>query len=414
MTDCSPARLGDYIQIKHGFAFRGEYFSDQGKYIVLTPGNFIETGGFKDKSGTEKYYTAPPPPEYVLKRGDLVIAMTEQVQGLLGSSALIPADNTYLHNQRIGLVAPVSPDIDLRYLYYLFNTSGVRNQIQATATGAKVRHTAPARVENVAVCLPPLPVQRKISVLLSAYDDLIENNHYRIHLLEEMALRVYREWFVDFRYPGHEDLSMVNSKLGPIPEGWDAVPFTEVADVLSGGTPKTSVAEYWDGDIPFFTPRDAPTSIVVTSTEKRITQLGLNQCNSQLYSPGTVFITARGTVGKVAMTGASIALNQSCYAILGRQGMPQEFILFLLMSQIDYLKTNTGGATFDTIIVDTFRRMHVISPARELVHAFARLANPIIHVIKILQDTSDNLRTTRDLLLPRLMSGDIAPPEAVL
>ena len=116
-----------------------------------------------------------------------------------------------------------------------------------------------------------------------------------------MARALYREWFVDFRFPGHENQPRVASPLGEIPQGWEVKPFTEVADVLSGGTPKTDVAEYWNGDIPFFTPRDAPTCFYVQDTEKHVTELGLSRCASELYPPNTVFITARGTVGKVAL-----------------------------------------------------------------------------------------------------------------
>ena len=228
MNTWPSTRLGDHLRVKHGFAFQGEYFSDSGEYVVLTPGNFIEAGGFKPKSGAEKYFTADPPPDYVLRRGDLVIAMTEQAQGLLGSSALIPADGVYLHNQRIGLIQPTSGQAHLRFLYYLFNTPGVREQIQATATGSKVRHTAPSRVENVRILLPPIATQRNIAAILSAYDDLIQNNNRRIKLLEAMAQRIYREWFVDFRYPGHETVPLTGSELGPAPSDWSLRPLGEV------------------------------------------------------------------------------------------------------------------------------------------------------------------------------------------
>ncbi len=124
-----------------------------------------------------------------------------------------------------------------------------------------------------------------------------------------MVQRIYQEWFVHFRFPGHEKVGMVESELGPIPPGWEIVNFTELADVLSGGTPKTTVPEFWNGNIPFFAPKDAPTSFYATETEKTITEAGLNRCNSKLYSKDTVFITARGTVGKVLMPAVDMAMN---------------------------------------------------------------------------------------------------------
>ena len=136
--------------------------------------------------------------------------MTEQAEGLLGSSALIPESQKYLHNQRLGLVTRVRDDrIDKLFLYYLFNTRQVRAQIRATASGVKVRHTSPSRIGDVKVHLPEVTAQRKIAAVVSAYDDLIENNRRRIATLEEMAQSLYREWFVRFRFPGHENIPLV-------------------------------------------------------------------------------------------------------------------------------------------------------------------------------------------------------------
>jgi type I restriction enzyme S subunit len=138
-----------------------------------------------------------------------------------------------------------------------------------------------------------------------------------------------------------------------------------------------------------------------------VTQLGLDRCNSALYQPGTVFITARGTVGKVVMAGVAMAMNQSCYAIRGREGTCQEFVLFSLLNQVDYLKMNTGGATFDTIIVDTFRRMLIAAPPSKLVHAYGNVVEPIMRMIRNLQIATEVAHNSRNLLLPRLISGDI-------
>ncbi len=210
--------LGQLFRIKHGYAFRGQYFAESGPFVVLTPGNFHEEGGFKHKK-SEKYYTGDFPRDFLLNRGDLLVVMTEQKKGLLGSSALVPKSDLYLHNQRLGLVVDLDDGLlDREFLYYLFNFHGVRDQIQATANGAKVRHTSPSRIYEVEVQLPRKRAQRKIASILSAYDDLIENNLRRIKILEEMAQALYREWFAKFHFPGHGKVQMVDSSLGDIPE----------------------------------------------------------------------------------------------------------------------------------------------------------------------------------------------------
>ena len=334
--------------------------------------------------------------------------MTEQAEGLLGSSALIPRSGIYLHNQRLGLVQIRDrKQADQHFIYYLFNTKPVRQQIRGSASGTKIRHTAPSRIADVRVSVPPLPVQQRIAGILSAYDEMMENCQRRIRILEDMARALYREWFVNFRFPGHENIKLVDSALGKIPKGWEIGAFTEIADVLSGGTPKTDVAEYWNGEIPFFTPRDAPDCFYVQDTDKHVTEFGLSKCASELYPPDTVFITARGTVGKVALPSVPMVMNQSCYALRGKFGIPQRFLFLMTLQQVDYLKTNTGGATFDTIVVDTFRRMEVVNPPKDIITRFAEKTDALFEQVNTLQRQIQNLRRTRDLLLPRLLSGQV-------
>jgi type I restriction enzyme S subunit len=279
--------------------------------------------------------------------------------------------------------------------------------IENLGTGTTVKGIRLDQLRSIKVPLPPPPTQRRIAGILSAYDELIENSQRRIKILESMARALYREWFVHFRFPGHESVPRVPSPLGEIPKGWEVKPFTEIADVLSGGTPKTDVAEYWNGEIPFFTPRDVPDCFYVQDTDKHVTDLGLSKCASANYPPDTVFITARGTVGKVALPSVPMAMNQSCYALRGKQGIPQRFLFLMTLQQVDYLKTNTGGATFDTIVVDTFRRMEIVKPSREVVTSFADKTDAIFEQVNALQRQIKILRRTRDLLLPRLLSGQI-------
>ncbi len=214
------------------------------------------------------------------------------------------------------------------WIYYYFTAPLTVTELMNKAFSSGVPHINLGILRELQIPVPPLATQQKIVTILSTYDDLIENNLRRIKILEEMAQNLYREWFVKFRFPGHENARFVDSPLGRIPEGWEAVAFTEIADVLSGGTPKTTVQEYWGGSIPFFAPKDAPGSFYVTSTEKAITEIGLRRCNSKLYPKDTVFITARGTVGKVVMPSMDMAMNQSCYALRGRQGISQPYLLF--------------------------------------------------------------------------------------
>ena len=295
--------------------------------------------------------------------------------------------------------------LDRDFAYYALKT--LEQHFFNSGSGAAIQNINTDILRKTEIPYPPLPVQKRIAGILSAYDDLIENSQRRIRILESMARSLYREWFVHLRFPGHERHSRVASPVGEVPKGWGTVAFTEIADVLSGGTPKTGVPEYWDGEIPFFTPRDAPSGFYVQDTDKHVTELGIAKCSSECYPPDTVFITARGTVGKVALPSVPMAMNQSCYALRGKQGISQRFLYLMTLEQVDYLKTNTGGATFDTIIVDTFRRMFVVRPPYTLVTRFTGSVDAIFDQVNALQRQVQNLRRTRDLLLPRLLSGQI-------
>jgi type I restriction enzyme S subunit len=155
------ATLAELCNIKHGYAFEGEYFSDSGDHVLLTPGSFFETGGFRDRGEKTKYFTGPIPTDYVLNQGDLLVAMTEQAAGLLGSPLLVPESNRFLHNQRLGLVTG-KPGVAWtnEFFFHVFNLDAVRKAIHASASGAKVRHTSPGKIGVVKVAFPGTQVDQ--------------------------------------------------------------------------------------------------------------------------------------------------------------------------------------------------------------------------------------------------------------
>lgn len=158
------------ITITHGFGFQSQYFKSQGTYRLTTPGNFFEEGGFREVEEKQKYYDGPLPDGYLLQHGDLIVAMTEQAEGLLGSAAITPKIGKYLHNQRIGKIKPVSPNVELRFLYYIFNSEKFRLKVRETAAGTKVKHTSPNKLLEIVVPLPPFPEQCAIATVLSDMD----------------------------------------------------------------------------------------------------------------------------------------------------------------------------------------------------------------------------------------------------
>jgi type I restriction enzyme, S subunit len=328
--------------------------------------------------------------------GTLCITIAANIAdtSILGIEACFP-------DSVIGFVA--DPDkADVRYIKYFFDAV-LKRKYSAFTQGATQDNLSQSKLLSIALPVPDVAVQRRRADVLAAYDNLIENNHRRIELLEMAARELYKEWFVRFRFPGHEHIGLRDG----VPEGWECATSDQVMDILSGGTPKTTVAEYWDGEIPFYTPKDATRSIYVFETEKRLSENGLNHCASQLYPKDTLFVTARGTVGKVNLAGTAMAMNQSCYALVAKPPLTQHFLFFALRAAINQLKGRAVGAVFNAVIKDTFKGIPIVLPPANLVVQFSEFAENIARQTEILARMNIRLRKARDLLLPKLMTGEI-------
>ena len=389
--------LGECITVKHGFAFRSQHFGNNGKHIVLTPGNFHERSGFRSRPGKDRFYTTDPPDDFVLRPGDLVIAMTEQGEGLLGSSALIPNEGSYLHNQRIGLVENLDEHrMNKKFLYRLFNTHIVRGQIRATASGTKVRHTSPKRIYKICVSIPLVPVQKRISDILSAYDDLIDNNRRRIALLEKAARLLYREWFVHFRFPGHERCKFIDG----IPEGWKRRTLVELAEVVMGQSPKSQFYNDVGDGLPF---HQGVTDYDFRFVSHRI----FSSAVTKIAEAGDILISVRAPVGRINITRDKIVLGRGLAAIRSRTGH-RSFLLYAMKDHF-YAEDIIGtGAIYAATNKKELEGQGFLEPTAVLLQEFEDQASTIDLQIACLTSQNDNLVRARDLLLPRLMNGEIA------
>jgi type I restriction enzyme S subunit len=289
---------------------------------------------------------------------------------------------------------------DARFVFYYLLTVNLKRFDVGSSNPTLNRN----HIHDLPVWIPPLDEQRRIASVLSSFDDLTENNRRRMTLLEDAARQLYREWFIRLRFPGHEHRSIRDG----VPEGWKSTTAIASMDILSGGTPKTTVSDYWDGDIPFYTPKDASDACYTLTTERSITERGLKNCNSRLYPPDTVFISARGTVGKLSLAARPMAMSQSCYALVGKGHVSQLFLFSALREAIDHFKQHASGAVFDAIVVDTFKLIPFTVPDQKAVRLFEETIGPLFRQVANLTEQNDKLRAARDLLLPRLMSGEIA------
>ena len=257
---------------------------------------------------------------------------------------------------------------DPLFVHYLLKNS--TPLLEAHATGTTYKELSASRLSNIVFRLPEgLGDQRRIAAVLAAYDELIENNHRRIQLLEREARLLYREWFVHLRYPDHERTSIIDG----VPEGWVRHRIQDVCDTVGGGTPSTKVSEYWNGDITWVVPSDVTKndSLVLLHSGRKITARGLRNSSARMVPANTILMTSRASVGYFALATSEVCTNQGFINIIVHEDHHRLYMLFDLMSRVDEIRNNAKGTTYAEISKGRFREMHVVLPPRELTIRFS-------------------------------------------
>lgn len=320
---------------------------------------------------------------------------------------VVKTDRELVTNQQINTIVPHS-NVDSDFVYYLMCIVGKElNYISKTSTAVPIINKSTFSDWNI-VIPEKVEDQRRIASILSSLDRKIELNNKINADLEEMAQAIFKNWFVDFE--PFKNGKFVDSELGKIPEGWKVGRLTDVIKLMPGGTPKTSEPLYWDnGTIPFFSPKDV-NGVYCFATEKHITEAGLNKCSSNLYPKDTIFITCRGTVGKVCLVACDMAMNQSNYAIKAIDGYSQYYVFFLVKSVVERLIKKSNGAVFSAITSKDFDE-EILIPSQKAVEDFTNVIDGFFRRIFTIGTESSRLSLLRDTLLPRLMSGELEVPE---
>lgn len=402
----SEYQLGNLINIKHGYAYSGDYITQEDNGIVLvTPGNFRIGGGFQEEKC--KFYKGDLPEEYILKTGDFIVTMTDLSKNTdtLGYSAFVPNSiRTYLHNQRIGLVSMISEDCDRLYLYWLMRTHKYQRTIANAATGATVKHTSPSKIYEYKFLAPKIDAQRKIANILSAYDDLIENNQKQIKLLEEAAMRLYKEWFVHLRFPGHETTKIVDG----VPQGWEIATVKDMGKVITGKTPSTGKTDNYGNDIPFVKIPDMHGVVYPLKTEIKLSKKGADIQKNKYLPPKSIMVSCIATVGLVCIAFDRCQTNQQINSIV-LNDEDNLYYLFFVMKEIKSLLEGVGsnGATMTNVNKTKFENIKLLFPDETVIKKFNVFAEPIFDYILNISKQNEQLIEARDKLLPKLMSGEI-------
>jgi type I restriction enzyme S subunit len=247
-------------------------------------------------------------------------------------------------------------------------------------------------IHEIPCLLPPLPEQKAIASVLASLDDKIDLLHRQNRTLEAMAETLFRQWFVE-----------------EADEGWEMRGLLEVIQLIGGGTPKTSIPEYWDGDIPWMSGGDIATNhkSFINNTEKNITKDGLNNSSTKLLPQYATVITARGTVGKYCILASPMSFSQSNYGILPNIKDCYFFTYLLTNHVVEELQSSAYGSVFDTITTNTFKEIRISLPDENIIRSFEEKVTPYFTKIFINTNQIRSLENLRDTLLPKLMSGDV-------
>ncbi|NWH03680.1 restriction endonuclease subunit S [Desulfobacter latus] len=399
------------------------------------------------------------------------VYITEEKADTLGSSNVYQDDLIFPHRGAIGEVGILLYDKRFvlssslmkitcdpqkafpKYLYYFFKSHIGKHELlkNASQVGTPGIGQPLTSLRNIELNLPPLSEQKTIAHTLGSLDNKIELNRQMNATLEGMAQALFKSWFVDFDPVIDNALAAGNpipeafaaraetrrkalahgsanrevakqfpaafqftEEMGWIPEGWEISQLHTLIDLIGGGTPKTSVDEYWNGSIPWFSVVDAPNNsdVFVIDTDKKITELGLEQSSTKILREGSTIISARGTVGKCALVGKEMAMNQSCYGIHGANGIADIYTYYTIRQFVSDLQHRGHGSVFNTITRDTFQSIYVPFGKVELTRKFDQDVNPLLKRIRFNLCHNTELTNLRDTLLPKLISGEIRIPEA--
>ncbi len=399
--------LGEVVELRNGYAFKSKQFSDDPSDIPLVKGSNLghreirwSEGPWWPRGDWEEFE------HFHIGTGDVVVAMDRPiVGGQLKYAWISEWEPGALLVQRVCRLRGTDR-LDQDYLRYVIGSPAFTAHVERITTGVNVPHISGGDIQRFEFELPSVAVQRRIADILSAYDDLIENNNRRMALLEESIHLLYREWFVYLRFPGHERVEVVDG----VPEGWERRAVKDAFSYLGGGTPSRKRPELWSaGTVDWYSPTDLTRSgsLFMEGSKEQINDLGLAQSSAKLFPAWSVMFTSRATIGAVAINTGPATTNQGFINCLPNDRVPLYFLYCWLRANTEEFIARATGSTFKELSKSKFGVIPILLPPERMGGEFNELVRPLAEQALALQRQNTKLREARDLLLPRLMDGRI-------
>ena len=402
-------KLKLHCDVISGYAFSSSDWKEEG-IPVIKIGN-ISNGSDIDCDElqyVDEFFLDKLDPKYHISNGDILVSLTgshiNQPNSMVGRSCRSLTEKKYLLNQRAGKVIPFD-NTDKNYLYYLLSTKAIKYDIANRAYGgANQVNVSPSDIKNIKWEFPLIEKQRKISGILSKYDELIQNNNKRIIQLEGVAQELYKEWFVRFRFPGYENVKFEDG----LPKGWTIKRLADYGRVETGKTPSTNVLENYGGEMMFVKTPDMHGNIFIIQTEDKLSERGHNTQPKKLLPANSSMVSCIGTAGVVSINARPAHTNQQINSIILNNPNELEWLHHTCKSLKETIELfGATGATMTNLSKGKFEKLKVVDPGEDLILAYHNKVKPLFDEIKSLMYQNQNLAAQRDMLLPRLMSGKL-------
>ena len=380
-------------------------FYPQGYCLFLNTGNVTKEGLIFEENQFIMKEKDEALRKGKLKRGDIVYTTRGTVGNAGYYNSSVPYENVRINSGMV-ILRSNGEIVDARFLYQILKSEYYRPYFKQYCTGSAQPQLPIKNFSQIYLNVPDIKTQHRIADILSVYDDLIENNQKQIKLLEEAAQRFYKEWFVDLRFPGHENTKIMDG----VPEGWRVASIADICDTVGGGTPSTKIQSYYEkGDILWVTPTDITRnfSLALLDTEKKITPEGLKNSSAKMLPAETILMTSRASVGFFGMCKYEACTNQGFISCIPKRENLQMYLLFNLKSRVEEIRQKAGGSTYLEISKTVFRELKIILPKDEVLAEYQKNVHDIFDEIYCRTEMIKSFVDMRNRLLPKLMSGEV-------
>lgn len=351
-----------------------------------------------------------------MSKGDIVLTTRGSVGNVGFYSDDIPQESIRINSGMV-IIRNNDPKIFTPFLYLFLRSNYAKKQFIELSSGSVQKQLPIRDLKKIRIVDIPMSSQEKFWEIINSIDTKIELNNQMIATLEELAATLFKRWFVDFEFPDENGNpykssggKMVDSELGEIPEGWEVGALNDIGNIVGGGTPSKKNLEYYEGgEIPWITPKDLSDqkTVFISKGKVSITPLGLQKSSAKMIPEKSILFSSRAPIGYIAISRQPVSTNQGFKSVVPINSRWSVFIYLLLQYSVINIESRATGSTFKEISGTAMKNFPIIIPTKLIIDDFSKTVNPIFHKIDYIEKEVRSLEKVRNILLPKLLSGEI-------